>query len=204
MKRAALLALLIAACATPLRINKSYQPADEERVRVAIVPVLSEPSDLSDLAFEMAFKDAPCVLVPLGPLRERLGRDERLRNLLDAAVKGAWDDSDLTRAPRLQEVVGESGLKEIREALGGAELLIYPISLELRSHLGEASAAMTYRLYDLRDGRIILQNKKGALANGDDVDGMQGVVLNLLAASVRLDFQEHYLLRRAANPRPGS
>jgi hypothetical protein len=192
--RSLLAIALLAGCGETLQMNHNYRPQLERTPTVAIVPMLADASSRSDEAFARAFERSAsrCALVPMPPLRARLIADDRLRGMLRTIAQRAYSAKGLTDEHRLQQVIGEDGLAELRRAMGMADVLLFPVALQMDESLGRTFARMVYRLYDLRDGRAIFQNTTDFNVN---VTGERGrtLLLFVLAGHAHQDFDRHFL-----------
>ena len=194
MRRLLLISVLLIACEPAIRINGSYRRSVGDKPTLAIVPVLNETSGASDVAFEAAFDKVKerSALVPIKPMRERLLRESGLRDLLIAVAQRAGDKDDLQRAPKVQDIIGSAGLDQLRGAFGSADVLLFPVSFESKVSLGSTFDWMTYRLYDLRDGRIVFERARDLHADKDN-ENARRVLLLYLAVYACQDFEEHFL-----------
>jgi hypothetical protein len=187
-------ALLLSACTPGIQLNRGYRPHVDSPPTIAIVPMLNETSGVSDAIFESVF-DTPakrCAVVPMAPVRERLLQDERLRGLLQSVAERAWAKEDLQRAPRIQDVIGNDGFANVRQAMGSADLLLFPVSFRTAVFAGHTQGWITYRLYDLRDGRIVFHDEKDLNADAAD-ENARRVLLLYFATLARQDVEEHFL-----------
>jgi hypothetical protein len=167
-------------------MNSAYRPTPASSV--AVIPALNVPSGDAEAALAAVF-DAPSLkVVPVKPLRERLLADEALRKSLLAVAQRTTTSGDLRTAPRLQSIIGDAASSSLRHALGDADLMVFPVALDVGTFAGSTSASMVCRLYDLRTGELVAESSRELHANATG-DAIRRRLLLMDASLIHQDFE---------------
>ena len=193
---AVLILLTLMGCGARPFVNPSYRYELDYPPKVAIIPVAGDWARLSDAAFMNHFSrpPRPYELIPIADLRQKLRTDDSLSSLLATIARRAPARADAAHAPNLKELVGETGLTAVRDRLG-ADLMLYPVRLDLEPGPYRTFGSIQYRLYDLHTGNLILENSRTITANIGGETGSRMVAFGL-AGQAYSDFQRHFLPRR--------
>jgi hypothetical protein len=179
--------VIVVGCAESApRVNSAYRtmPASS----VAVIPALNVPSGDAEAALAAVFDAPPLTVVPVKPLRERLLADAGLRKTLLAIAQRTTTGDDLRSAPRLQSIIGDDGASSLWHALGDADLMVFPVALDVRTFAGSTSASMVCRLYDLRTGQVVAESSRELHADATG-DAIRRRLLFMLASWTHQDFE---------------
>jgi hypothetical protein len=180
------------AATSPTRfVATGYQPDPARGVVLAIapVPMAGDLAGRIDVGLDRVFGDTPGfqLRVQSAQLRIRMNGDRQLVLLMNRIFKLEDEWRPGTPAPGLDSFLATHELARLREVLTEADVLLVPSAFEFQSEAKATSGTFTARLYDLRNGRLLLRDtfRQRVTGAGAEVGVAMELVLGANASIAR-------------------
>jgi hypothetical protein len=136
-------------------VNKNYRFLNNE-LKVAIIPLTNELTKFNDSISNDIFKDTLSLkFLKVEKLRTDL--NDKSSGVLKRIASEKYKNSDLKKYPNLNTLISLSDLKDLKENLQNADLLLFPIKFNINQTVGMTFGSATFRLYDLNSGDFVHQ-----------------------------------------------
>jgi len=136
-------------------LNKDYRFLTRE-LRVAIIPLNNELTKFNDSISNDIFKDTLSLkFLKVDKLRAEI--NEESTEILKRIASKKYKKRDLKKYPDLNTLISTSGLKNLKENLQNADLILFPIKFNINQSVGMTFGSATFRVYDLNTGDFVHQ-----------------------------------------------
>jgi hypothetical protein len=178
-------------------LDPAYQFDPMRWPTLAIVPppLQGDLGPLADRSLELVFTDTPGLQLTGFPSAVRLHMqgDRDLVDIMSRLQSPLLEPSAAQPAPKLAAVLALRDLIKLRQKAAGSDLLLVPGDFEWREAGGRTHSRVRMRVFDLRDGALVMQDMVEAeVAQGGDALGE-----TILSLQKRFTTR---LLRGAADP----
>ncbi|CAH8283093.1 hypothetical protein EV196_10274 [Mariniflexile fucanivorans] len=169
-------------------LNKDYRFLNKES-KVAIIPLTNELTKFNDSISNDIFKDTLSLkYLKVEELRTEL--NEESTDILKRIASKKYKKSDLKKYPNLNTLISISDLKNLKENLQNADLLLFPIKFNINQSIGMTFGSATFRFYDLNTGDFVHQYESSFNVNTIE-DGSKQIVTALLFLE-----EKNYLIKQ--------
>ncbi len=169
-------------------LNKDYKFLNKE-LKVAIIPLTNELTKFNDSISNDIFKDTLSLkFLNVEELRTELNVEST--DILKRIASEKYKKRDLKKYPNLNTLINTSDLKNLKENLQNADLLLFPIKFNINQSVGRTFGSATFRFYDLNTGDFVHQFETSFNVNTTENSSKQVVTALLFL------YEKDYLIKQ--------
>lgn len=173
----------IEGCGGGLFINKEYSyELSNPRIQFAIIPVAGNDKVFMDSMFVLIFEDslrAQDLILP-NIIRRNITNDLRLADLLNKLASVEYSKNDLKQNPSVLNALTIDEFTYLQKQLGEPSIVLFPVSLNIRSLGVITSGFAKMRLYDFDSGALIYEHSQNLNVELGGEGGKKYMALGLI------------------------
>ena len=159
-------------------LNKEYTFLDKE-LKVAIIPLTNGMTTFNDSISNDIFKSTVSLKF-LEVEKTSTELNDESTDILKRIASEKYKKRDLKNYPNLNTLISTSDLKNLKENLQNADLLLFPIEFNIKQSAGMTFGNAIFRFYDLNTGDFIHQYETSFNVNTTENGSKQMVTALLL------------------------
>ncbi len=138
--------------------NKNYQ-FDKESKTLSLIPIYNERDLMSDSLLSNIFNDNLQKLELISPFltREIIESNKDMSDILNKIISKKYKKKELKTFPNLNTILSESEIEFLREELNNSDLILIPITFNIKTMNIYTLGSSNFRLYDLKTGDFIFE-----------------------------------------------
>jgi len=174
---------VIAGCGGGPFINREYiYKPSQPRVQLAIIPAIVNNVEVVDSLFVIFFEDslrAQDIMKP-NTIRSKIVNNQQLTDLLNKLGSIEYSKDDLKQQPSVLNALTIDEFTYLQEQLGQPSIVLFPISLNIKSLGFLTSGFAKMRLYDFDSGALIYERSQNLNVELGGEDGKTYMAIGLI------------------------